>query len=80
MADKAAVFNLIHVVNNGTLVIGDNTKVKNVFINPTTTSSHTSGLHGETVRERNTDSDEGGRPQNHPGGFEFSSEQAIFTK
>lgn len=48
MADRAAVFN---IVNNGTLVIGDNTKV-NVFINPTATSSHTSGLHGETARER----------------------------
>ena len=76
MADKAAVFNLIHVVNNGTLVIGDNTKVKNVFINQTTTS----GLHGETVRERNTDSDEGGRPQHHPGGFEFSSEQYLLNE
>ena len=80
MADQAAVFNLIHVVNNGILVIGDNTKVKNVFINPTTTSSHTSGLHGETVRERNTDSDEGGRPQHHPGGFEFSSEQYLLNE
>ena len=48
-------FNVIVNGNYGTLVIGDNTQV-NVFINPITTSSHTSGLHGETVRERNTDS------------------------
>ena len=53
-------FNVIVNGNYGTLVIGDNTQV-NVFINPITTSSHTSGLHGETVRERNTDS--GFRPQ-----------------
>ena len=61
MADRAAVFN---IVNNGTLVIGDNTKV-NVFINPTATSSHTSGLHGETARERL-----------HTG-FELTSEQYL---
>ena len=61
MADRAAVFN---IVNNGTLVIGDNTKV-NVFINPTATSSHTSGLHGETARERL-----------HTG-FELASEQYL---
>ena len=48
-------FNVIVNGNYGTLVIGDNTQV-NVFINPITTSSHTNGLHGETVRERNTDS------------------------
>ena len=48
-------FNVIVNGNYGTLVIGDNIQV-NVFINPITTSSHTSGLHGETVRERNTDS------------------------
>lgn len=61
MADRAAVFNII---NNGTLVIGDNTKV-NVFINPTATSSHTSSLHGETARERL-----------HTG-FELTSEQYL---
>lgn len=61
MADRAAVFN---IVNNGTLVIGDNTKV-NVVINPTATSSHTSGLHGETARERL-----------HTG-FELTSEQYL---
>ena len=57
MADRAAVpFN---IVNNGTLVIGDNTNVNfgdntkvNVFTNPTATSSHSSGLNGETARER----------------------------
>lgn len=61
MADRAAVFN---IVNNGTLVIGDNTKV-NVFINPTATSSHTGSLHGETARERL-----------HTG-FELTSEQYL---
>lgn len=59
MADRAAVFN---IVNNGTLVIGDNTKV---FINPTATSSHSSGFHGETARERL-----------HTG-FELTSEQYL---
>ena len=70
MADRAAVpFN---IVNNGTLVIGDNTNVNfgdntkvNVFTNPTATSSHTSGLNGETARERL-----------HMG-FELTSEQYL---
>ena len=70
MADRAAApFN---IVNNGTLVIGDNTNVNfgnntkvNVFLNRTATSSHTSGLHGETARERL-----------HTG-FELTSEQYL---
>ena len=70
MADRAAVpFN---IVNNGTLVIGDNTNVNfgdntkvNVFTNPTATSSHSSGLNGETARERL-----------HMG-FELTSEQYL---
>ena len=70
MADRAAVpFN---IVNNGTLVIGDNTNVNfgdntkvNVFTNPTATSSHSSGLNSETARERL-----------HMG-FELTSEQYL---
>ena len=70
MADRAAVpFN---IVNNGTLVIGDNTNVNfgdntkvNVFTNPTATLSHSSGLNSETARERL-----------HMG-FELTSEQYL---
>ena len=70
MADRAA--EPVNIVNNGTLVIGDNTNVNfgdntkvNVFTNPTATSSHSSGLNGETARERL-----------HMG-FELTSEQYL---